>query len=160
MLNTTRTRKGQSAIEFLLTYGWAILGAMIAIGALSYFGIFNTQRYVSDTCYFGDQMSCEDYVIYQNGTAYVKLRNNFGVAIDINSTVVKSDYGTGVLDNSQTNIQPGEIFELTNNLTTPPTKIPMNNKFKYKVIVLFKQTGSSNLHNQTGDVTATVQKSS
>jgi len=34
-------RKGQAAIEFLVTYGWAILIVLIAIGALAYFGVLN-----------------------------------------------------------------------------------------------------------------------
>jgi hypothetical protein len=151
-------RRGQSAIEFLLTYGWAILGALIAIGALSYFGIFNTQRYVRDTCYFGDQLVCEDYIAYQNGNVSVQLRNNFGVDIDINSTVIKSLYGSstnGIYSKSSA-IGPGEVFEITHNITG--IKIPVNSKLRYRMVVVFKQTGSGNLHNQTGDVSVTVQK--
>ena len=30
-------KKGQAAMEFLMTYGWAILAAIIAIGVLAYF---------------------------------------------------------------------------------------------------------------------------
>jgi len=156
MLNSHR---GQSAIEFLLTYGWAILGAMITIGALSYFGIFNTQRYVNDVCYFGDQLICEDFVALTNGNVSVKLRNNFGVDIDIDSTIVKSDYGTTLATDAiyskNTAIKPGEIVEIMHNITS--STIPVNNKLKYKMIVTFKQTGSGNLHNLTGDVTATTQ---
>ena len=40
-------RKGQAAMEFLMTYGWAILAAIIAIGVLAYFGVFNPSRLVS-----------------------------------------------------------------------------------------------------------------
>jgi hypothetical protein len=160
IVNRRKGHKGQSAIEFLLTYGWAILGAMITIGALSYFGIFNTQRYVSDTCYFGEQLICDDYIAYQDGNISVKLRNNFGVDIDINSTIVKSDYGisqeTDAKYSKSSTIKPGEVFEITHNITS--TTIPMNNKLKYKMVITFSQTGSSNLHNQTGDVTVTVQK--
>ena len=36
-----KQRKGQAAMEFLMTYGWAILAAIIAIGALAAFGVFN-----------------------------------------------------------------------------------------------------------------------
>jgi uncharacterized protein (UPF0333 family) len=30
-------QRGQAAMEFLMTYGWAILVVLIAIGALAYF---------------------------------------------------------------------------------------------------------------------------
>jgi hypothetical protein len=33
-----RTTKGQAAMEFLMTYGWAILAAIIVIGILGYLG--------------------------------------------------------------------------------------------------------------------------
>jgi len=32
-----KNKKGQAAMEFLMTYGWAILAAIIAIGVLAYF---------------------------------------------------------------------------------------------------------------------------
>ena len=34
-------RKGQAAMEFLMTYGWAILVVLVVIGALAYFGILS-----------------------------------------------------------------------------------------------------------------------
>ncbi len=40
--------KGQAAMEFLMTYGWAILAAIIAIGVLSYFGIFSPGNFITE----------------------------------------------------------------------------------------------------------------
>jgi hypothetical protein len=34
-------KKSQAAMEFLMTYGWAILVVLVAIGVLAYFGVFN-----------------------------------------------------------------------------------------------------------------------
>ncbi len=34
-------KKSQAAMEFLMTYGWAILAAIIAIGVLAYMGVFS-----------------------------------------------------------------------------------------------------------------------
>jgi hypothetical protein len=42
-----RDKKGQAAMEFLMTYGWAILAAVIAIGVLAYFGVFSPGKYIS-----------------------------------------------------------------------------------------------------------------
>ena len=42
-----RDKKGQAAMEFLMTYGWAILAAVIAIGVLAYFGVFSPGKYVT-----------------------------------------------------------------------------------------------------------------
>jgi len=44
-----KDKKGQAAMEFLMTYGWAILAAVIAIGVLAYFGVFSPGKYISGT---------------------------------------------------------------------------------------------------------------
>ncbi len=36
-----RGKKGQAAMEFLMTYGWAILVILIALGVLFYLGVFS-----------------------------------------------------------------------------------------------------------------------
>jgi len=41
-------KKGQAAMEFLMTYGWAILVVLIALGALFYLGVFSLN--VANTC--------------------------------------------------------------------------------------------------------------
>jgi hypothetical protein len=154
-------KNGQAALEFLVTYGWAIISVIQVIGVLSYFGIFNTQRYVNDICYFGDQFTCEDYVAHQDGSVGLQLRNNFGVNIDITSAIIKSNYGTVVCNPATTispsanNIPSGSTVKIACKVSD--TAISLNDKLKYKMTVTFQRTGSSNLHNQTGDVTISVQ---
>lgn len=36
-----KQKKAQAAMEFLMTYGWAILVVLVAIGALAYFGVID-----------------------------------------------------------------------------------------------------------------------
>ena len=36
-----KNKKGQDAMDFLLTYGWAIMGALALVGALVYFGVLS-----------------------------------------------------------------------------------------------------------------------
>jgi len=43
-------KKGQSALEFLMTYGWAILVVLAAIGALAYFGVLSPTNFLPDQC--------------------------------------------------------------------------------------------------------------
>jgi len=153
MMNGSR-KSGQAAIEFLVTYGWAILGVMIVIGALAYFGLFNTQKYVNDACYFGDQFRCEDSILHKDGRTSVMLRNNFGVDINITTVIIKSDYGARYCNMAQT-IPIGSLGEI--NCTVSNTTLSLNNKVKYRAIIEFARVGSSNRHNQTGDLLLTVQ---
>lgn len=159
-MNISKKKDGQAAIEFLVTYGWAILGVMIVVGALAYFGLFNTQRYVNDACMFGDQMVCEDYAAYTNGDVKITLRNNFGVDIDIEDVVIKSIYGEEECsDGAQQNIALGSTFELECDDIANGRNIPVNDKLKYRATIMFNKNDSSNFHNQTGDVIVTVQRS-
>lgn len=49
-------KKSQSAMEYLMTYGWAILVVLIALGALFYLGVFTPS--VPSTCQFNTPFVC------------------------------------------------------------------------------------------------------
>jgi len=41
-------KKSQAAMEFLMTYGWAILVVLVAIAALAYFGVLSPEKFLPD----------------------------------------------------------------------------------------------------------------
>ena len=112
-------QRGQSALEYLMTYGWALIVLVIVVAALFFLGILNPSTYQGKTCtgfnktaYAGEH----DF----NGTRFiVKLQNNAGFNIDLNnvsSTVTIS--GTTVQAptltfDDNTNIPVGGTFTLT-----------------------------------------------
>ena len=49
-------KRAQSAMEYLMTYGWAILVVLIALGALFYLGVFSPS--VPNTCQFNTPFIC------------------------------------------------------------------------------------------------------
>jgi uncharacterized protein (UPF0333 family) len=80
-------RNGQAALEFMMTYGWAILVVLAAIGALSYFGILNPSRFTPDTCLASSPFSCPGKPIVSMSNAYIafSLVNGQGYAVTISS---------------------------------------------------------------------------
>jgi uncharacterized protein (UPF0333 family) len=68
-------KKGQAAMEFLMTYGWAILAAIIAIAVLAYFGVFNPGRYTSEMCQVGAPFTCDDNSVATTAGVNIMLRN-------------------------------------------------------------------------------------
>ena len=56
-------KRGQAAMEFLMTYGWAILVVLVAIGALAYFGVLNPDRFLPEKCILSTSsgLFCDDY---------------------------------------------------------------------------------------------------
>ncbi len=83
-------KKGQAAMEFLMTYGWAILVVLVVIGALAYFGVLNPSNLLPEKCTFPLQLSCRDQKI---GTANIKfvLQNGAGKDMKITNVTVKSE---------------------------------------------------------------------
>ncbi len=84
-------RKGQAAVEFLMTYGWAILAAVIAIGVLAYFGVFSPGKYAPSATVVNPPF----YVV--GGTAVVddsantvavEIRNNGGEDLIVSQMTV------------------------------------------------------------------------
>ena len=44
-----KSRKSQAALEFLMTYGWAVLVVLVVIGVLAYFGVLNPCRFYPES---------------------------------------------------------------------------------------------------------------
>jgi len=83
-----RTRKGQAAMEYLMTYGWAILFIVIVLAILMY---YLGQLRPPETCsFFEPGFSCDvkkPVIVSEAGTndVYVifRLDNQHGQAVDI-----------------------------------------------------------------------------
>lgn len=54
-------KRGQVALEFLTTYGWAILVLLVAIGVLGQFGVLSPDRLLPDNCDMGVNFRCHDH---------------------------------------------------------------------------------------------------
>ena len=51
-----RMRKGQTAMEYLMTYGWAILIIMVVLAVLFYLGVLNPP--IPEPCVFPARVTC------------------------------------------------------------------------------------------------------
>lgn len=99
------SRKGQAAMEFLMTYGWAILIAIIAIAALIAFGVLNPS--VQETCGVGGVVftgvGCDITSASASGTVLtITLTNNLGDLVNFTgttTTVVKGQSGCSTVVN-------------------------------------------------------------
>lgn len=95
-------KKGQAALEFLTTYGWAFLVILIMVGALSYFGVFDVGRFVPDNCKLDGNIECEAFSITltsstandasQEDVVGITIKNNRQESIAITGmTIVEKD---------------------------------------------------------------------
>ena len=84
--------KSQAALEFLTTYGWAILVIVLMIGALAYFGILNPSKILPSRCNIGAEFSCLDYKIDATGNTFkLRLKNGVGEPISVSAISLSSE---------------------------------------------------------------------
>ncbi len=88
-------KRAQAAMEFLMTYGWAILVVLIAIGALAYFGVLNPSRFLPESCTIGPGLACTDFKIDTNGDGTLVIRNGMGQSLtEVTVAIWDSTAGT------------------------------------------------------------------
>ena len=150
-------------MEFLMTYGWAILVVLIAIGALAYFGVLNPGRFLPNSCTVGPGVGCDDFKV--NATNVVLILRN-GIGDDLSdvwvgvTTCTASDPGA---DGDDTWID-GEVLQTSDTAPAGFTGIVLRtctngavgSKFKEE-IQLGYLSSSGIQHNKTGLVTARVE---
>ena len=76
--------KSQAAMEFLMTYGWAILVVLAAIAALAYFGVLSPEKFLPEKCILSPGIACVSHKVTPT-EAVVILSNGLGRTIIIDS---------------------------------------------------------------------------
>ncbi len=82
--------RGQAAIEYIMTYGWAILALVIIIAMLAGSGILSPSFMVSEECTLGSNLPCRFAIFNQGGETNLALGldNGFPYKIKIISVQV------------------------------------------------------------------------
>ena len=177
MKYSKKGRKGQAAMEFLTTYGWAFLVILLVIGGLAYFDVFNVSRVLPDGCSIdGAAFDCSDIFAVDDdttagdtgGQATLQVRNNLQRLV----TIVQIDFIERSLNDGQfgatcttafspTTINPGQQAELDIDLTQPVggscgvlENIDQKKTFDFRIT--YTQQGSSIQQIAKGSVTTTV----
>lgn len=85
-------RKGQSALEYLTTYGWALLIILIAAAALYAMGLLSPSTYQQKTCTGLVTLGYQDH--FFDGTDFkIRIANEAGAKIRITEFNVTIDAG-------------------------------------------------------------------
>jgi hypothetical protein len=142
-------RKGQAAMEFLMTYGWAILAAVIVIGVLAAFGVFNPSTYVPNRCILSAPLGCNA------GTAsaanvILEIQNGAGGEVVISSIAVEGC----ATDTTGWTLADGD---LSAPITITCTSALAQGKFQGKLTVTYTKEGSLVDLTSTGELVDEVE---
>lgn len=93
------SRKGQAAMEYLMTYGWALVLLVAVIAALMATGAFNPSYLVSEECTLQPDLSCGNDLLYKQDASttvlLVQIDNGLGYDIILKDAKVTT-MGLGV----------------------------------------------------------------
>ena len=142
-------KKGQAAMEFLMTYGWAILAAVIAIGVLAYFGVFSPGKYVTGNAVVNPPFYVNAQNVKASAGVTLELRNNGGETYNITSVDI-SDCG---INNADTEVAAGVAKPIT--VTCSPV-LKAGNSFKGDITITYRKVGSSVDLTSTGTISNKV----
>ena len=136
-------KKGQAAMEFLMTYGWAILAAVIAIGVLAYFGVFSPGKYVTGNAVVNPPFYVNANNIKASAGVTLELKNNGGEDYIIQSVQVSGCGTNSDVTNANADSKTAITVACTPALTA-------GDSFKGDIVITYRKTAGS-----TVDLTST-----
>ena len=77
----SRTRKAQSAMEYLMTYGWAILIIAVVLAALFSLGVFNSGALLGTACIAASGYMCTNPSLSTSGNVVFTFGQNTGSSL-------------------------------------------------------------------------------
>jgi len=144
-------RKVQAAMEFLMTYGWAILAAIIAIAVLAYFGVFNPGRYTTEICSVSAPFVCSDDSV-ASASDGVKLILRNGGDVDYNMTYVSiSNCGNATFGDVV--ITSGSQNAINDLAVSCDTTLVEGAAFRGNIEVSYQAIGGTRILTSTGSIT-------
>ncbi len=162
-----RNKKGQAAMEFLMTYGWAILIVIIAIAALVYFGVLSPERFISDQCILEAPLSCSqqgDWIIQAQNSDNVILSIVNGAGKNLQQVTIDIYEADGQLcipsQTNPTTIADGGKAQFAFTCNDISSITPLDTKFKGDLTVLYRVSSGQFVQESSGRIVGEVQRAS
>ncbi len=107
------THKSQSALEYMMTYGWAILVIVIVAGVLYSLGIFSPASSLSSTVTGFSNLGSVTGECAANGILRISLGDSTGYPINITGVTAKSSTGQISTFEPNSTVDPNPIIQPT-----------------------------------------------
>ena len=151
------SRKSQAALEFIMTYGWAILVVLVAIGALAYFGVLSPDKFLPSKCTLQSGIACLDHKATA-ASLVLSVQNSLGRDITIDRITAQqcTAQGTGVLLSGSVN-PPGTM---SNGAQATFTFVCVNSgssKYNGPINITYSIVDTQIQHVNQGQVTTRVE---
>ncbi len=157
MMNSKMTsRKAQSAMEYLMTYGWAILIIAVVLGALYVLGVFSGTSFLGTSCVAGSGYECTNLLLHSSALSFTfgQSTGNDWTALTLyavpsgSSTTTLTGYSNTVITNG---LNSGQ--STTASITLSPT-VATGSSWSGYIYAVYTQGTTSGLQVQVATVTA------
>ncbi len=122
-----RSRKGQYATEFMMTYGWVLVAIATIFAALYAFGIIDIGDLLPEKCTLTPGFTCKDYASYPQ-KIIIQITNGVGRTVVVDMAQASyEEYGVCASNPAETSspIENGGTGQLT---LACPFNLPTGNK--------------------------------
>jgi hypothetical protein len=154
----------QSAIEYLVTYGWSILILALAIAALFMLGIFNPFQIVNTECIFPAGIECTGASILPNGVVNINLLQVTSTPISVtalgcnSNTIVANMQAPFNPPSNQVMLQIGANYTFSAQCYSGSTAFSgsIGSVFKGYIYINYTETNSGFPHTAQGQIVVKV----
>jgi len=147
-------KRGQAAMEFLMTYGWAILAAIIAIGVLAYFGVFSPGQYVGSSAVVTAPWYANAWNVDATNVN-LELQNNGGETLTLHAVSINpTDGATGCTDTEFIGPVTSSATQVVN---VACAGMSTGTTFRGSITITYTRPGSALNLTSTGTITDTVR---
>lgn len=150
-----RSVRGQAALEYLMTYGWAILVIMVVGVALWQMGLFS-QPAIVPGCRGFSQIRPLDSKLTSGGLLTVFIQNEAGTRLNVSTVTATIGLETCSLSSPSTPIhmRPGRTEELNLTCTGSYT---LRNYYLANIMIEYANLVSGITHKSTGECWGEVE---
>ncbi|MFH1239808.1 MAG: hypothetical protein V1672_01200 [Candidatus Diapherotrites archaeon] len=143
-------RKGQSALEYLMTYGWALIVIAIVIGVLVF--IMSTTTAGSNCTSDNTQIIYVDHAVDASGGIDLKVQNGAGQTISITAITMQNGFtGTPTAPTL-----PASVVSGAETTIESPTGVGTGSTYRGEVALTYIRGTGGITHNATLTCTGTA----
>ena len=145
-----KSKRAQAAMEFLMTYGWAILVVLAAIAALAYFGVLSPEKFLPEKCILEPGLTCVSSKITPTSSTLF-ITNGLGRTITITSVTVDACSGTFTAQMQSGNTTSFSLSGCDNG--------PAKDKFKGDITLKYTEKDTSLDKTAYGNIVTKIEES-
>ncbi|GEM_PF-1625410 len=142
-------RNAQAALEFMLTYGWALLLLAALVGGLVYF-VPKTDTMTANKCIFGSELSCLGTRL-DNASLQIVLHNNLGQTIYNVTASLSQPINVACYVTNTTDVSADDSIKI---ICPNANGISVRSDIRIKANVTYKKSRSGYLQIVNGDIYA------